>query len=513
MIRFFAALLLATGFAMAAAPASQGATISIKSMQYSQSRPVPHIHYEGGTAAGDLDLLRSIFQNFVHCGIECATPEGRPTAVLTMFGEGGDYHEGLRLADFLRANNIATVVESGAYCYSACAFTFLGGTSYSTNRTIGQYVDRTIEPGAKVGFHAPYRDEAAIRQALLDRTPGDLLHESRGALSLMVKELVKWNVDPEIIHHMVDQGPDAFYMVDTPQAYYLTRTALPEVPSSGWMTDIPSAIRNACIRLLAWFERTDPAELDGRIATPYEPGIGLGEDGKPVSGYRLSNESLEVGFCAATDASIATGTDFDISLYLNPLQPGGNSLTVLSFFNRDGGFSTSDIGASPLRRIFQRGGMGHWFLPVGLNMETADFPGPRLLTRADRFFSIQPAQLPPPRPGFTVDVPGERTRVSHSGNVWLFEQVGSGELFDTALAASGDGVFLTHDSVLQDAFVRDGVHADGTFFSLTGLRGATSSLVQRVVILNGAQPLSDADRALLGEVNCGASHEGVRLIC
>jgi hypothetical protein len=510
MPKFFAALLLSLGLLLPVAAA--GADVFVVSMQYSKSRPVPHLHYQGGTASGDLEKLRTIYDTFVHCRVECATAKGLPTAVLTLYGEGGHYYEGLALAHYLRANNIATVVESDTYCYSACAFTFLGGTSYSSDPGIGQYVDRVLEPGGVLGYHAPYAQEQDLQQALQTTPASELMQDNRVALSTMVKDLVTWNVDPEIIHHMLNQGPNEFYLVEKPEAYYLTRTALPPIPSRSWISDTPAAVRNACIRLLAMLERADPAGLADRITAPFESGIGFGERNEPLSGYRLSNGLLDVGFCAASDASIANGSDLDVALYLNPLQPGGSSLAVLNFFNRDGGFSTADFGASPLKRVFQRGGLGHWFLPIGQDLAAAPL-GAALAIRAEKFFSAAVPALPPLPIGFTQDVTGFGTRVSYNGDVWLFEQVGSADLFDAALAASGNGVFLTHDSVQPNAFVRDGIHSNGTYFSLTGFRGATTSFVQRAIVINDGQPLSDAQRALLTQLNCGASYEGLRLIC
>ena len=121
--------LLAAALAVAGATSANAATISIVSMQYSAAQPVPHIHYEGETLAGDVETLRGIYESFVHCRIECSGPEGASTAVLTMNGPGGNYAEGLALADFLRENHIATVVERGMSCYSACAFAFATTTS------------------------------------------------------------------------------------------------------------------------------------------------------------------------------------------------------------------------------------------------------------------------------------------------------------------------------------------------------------------------------------------------
>src|SRR5690606_3456756 len=135
-------------------------------------------------------------------------PNGGPTAVLTLNGPGGSYGTGLALADFLRANHIATVVERDAYCYSACAFAFLGGAAYSPQQTIGTYIDRVVEPGGIPGFHAPCKDEAAFLADMELRGVMEAQGGTRDNLSIMVRELVKWNVDPEVIFFMVGKGPD-----------------------------------------------------------------------------------------------------------------------------------------------------------------------------------------------------------------------------------------------------------------------------------------------------------------
>lgn len=496
--------LIATGPAVAA-------TISIISMQYSETRPVPHFRYEGETVAGDVDLLADLYASFVHCRTECSPDSGRPTAVVTLNGPGGNYTEGLGLADFFRANNIATVIESGAECFSACAFAFLGGTAYSSNDRIGQYVDRIIEPGGILGFHAPYRDEASITAALLERSAGDLLAESRDALSLMVKELVKWNVDPEIIHYMLGKGPDQLYTILQPDDYYLVRSALPQIPSQAWMTSVPDAIRNACIRLLALFERTDPLELRERITSPFEEGIGVDGSGGSLSGYRLSDRLLDVGHCSATDSSTAEGNNLGIALYMNP-GIDGTSQPVLSFYNRDDYFSSAGIGGSPLKRVFQRGGIGHWFLPVGTPVEEMQGAA-GLLIQADKFFTIRMPDLPVLPVGFTADVAEARSRVSHSGDIWLFEQVGSADLVDAAAEASV-GVALSHDSITESGLLREGSFGDGTFFSVTGFKGADGTgAVQKILLLNGGLPPSEGELATIRGLQCALVRDDESIAC
>ena len=509
MQRILMAAAIALAAMLTAVPSALGATITIVSMQYSKAHPVPHFRYDGDTLAGDVATLQKMFNDFVHCREECAVETGRPNAVVTLNGPGGDYHEGLALADFFRAANIATVVEKGDRCYSACAFAFLGGTGYSSFDRIGQYVDRMIEPGGTVGFHAPYRDEAVLQTLLEERSPSELLGEGRNSLSLMVKELVKWNVDPEIMHYMLNMGPEQLYNVLGADDYYLTRTALPPIPSSAWMEDVPSAIRNACIRLLALYERADPLDLKQRITSDFVEGLAKDRDGTSLSGYHLSDDVLEVGHCSATDESIASGANLEIGLYMYGI---AGSLPVMTFFNRDDYFSTAGIGASPLKRVYQRGGLSHWFLPVGINVAALE-NNTGILILANKFFTISNPELPPPAEGFTVDVAGDKSRISHKGAVWLFEQVGSTELYSAVLADSANGVTLTHDSVTETGFVREGTHADGTAFSVTGFTNGTSSVVARALLLNGGVAPTAEETALFRQIECGVTLGAQKLAC
>ena len=117
--------------------------------------------------------MQEAYDQFVRCRLECIGDRGGATAVLTLNGRGGSYGTGLQLADFLRDNHIATVVERDMKCYSACAFAFLGGSGWSSLSSVRTYIDRMVEPGSIVGFHAPYLDEASFFQDLdQDRRDG-----------------------------------------------------------------------------------------------------------------------------------------------------------------------------------------------------------------------------------------------------------------------------------------------------------------------------------------------------
>lgn len=513
MLRTLAAAAAAClAFAAPAAPA-QAADISIVSMVYSAGHPVPHIRYDGETVEGDVEKLQEIFDRFVHCPTECIGHRGGATAVLSLNGPGGNYHTGLALADFLRASNIATVVERGDSCYSACAFAFLGGTGFSSDPKIGSYVDRMVEPGSTVGFHAPYFNDDVLRAALEERSPSEIMGYNRSNISLMVKELVKWNVDPEIVFYMVDMGPEQTYDLRNADDLYLVRTALPPTPTSAWVSDVPTAVRNACIRLLAIYERTDPLLLKDAIAGPFVEGIGREQFGGTLSGYKLSDDPLGLGHCSVADNSVGSDYEFEVALYMNA-GFDGNSLPLVSMFNRQGYYSTAGIGGSPLKRVFQRGGLNHWFLPVGVDIDTLDMPGEFAIS-SEKFFTItRPATPAMPTELSLVSERGD-SRVYQNGNIWVFVQTGSSRLFDASRLSPEFAVDYTTNSATEVAFVQQGTYPDGTFTSNFGFLGGDAAATVRIIVLGtaGGDTPSEAEAAMVRRIQCETEFAGLRLAC
>lgn len=509
MIRLLA--LVAAFVSMVAAPAT-AATISIVSMQYSAAHPVPHIHYEGETADGDIATLQGIYDTFVKCRISCLGPDGGSTAVLTLNGPGGSYIEGLGLADFLRANHIATVVERGAYCYSACAFAFLGGSGYSSQEGIGDYIDRMVEPGSIVGFHAPYADEDSFTNALKERGAMAAQGDTRDSLALMVKELVKWNVDPLVMYQMMGKGPDESFDLVHPEDLYLTRVSLPPTPTKSWISDIPSAVRNVCERLLAIDERAELADVGGRFLSDYTEQIGKTEY-STISGYKLGDRPLSIGSCAATDESLKTDGDYEIALYFTPGIEGYNS-AGLSFFNRQQGWSSAGTGSNPVKRILQKGPMNSYFLPAGVNIDDLDLPGEEEIDR-NRFKMTLPPLMGALPDDAVIDATDASSRISHIGNVFIFERVGPALLFDSALAVSSLGRTYSNEASSDVSFVRDGTFDDtGANFSWFGFKsGDTSTVVEAIYISADGSPATQADLDTLSRIECSMGFDGLMLDC
>ncbi len=503
---------LVLALALAWAPA-QAATISIVSMQYSAAHPVPHIHYEGETVSGDVATLQSVYNSFVKCRLACSGPDGGATAVLTLNGPGGSYGEGLALADFLRANHIATVVERGAQCYSACAFAFLGGSAYSSQEGMGTYIDRMVEPGSVVGFHAPYSDENSFLEALQERGAMETQGETRDSLALMVKELVKWNVDPEVLFYMVGMGPDETYNLLAADDLYLARVALPPTPTSSWISDLPSAVKNVCERLLAIDERADPLDMVERFQSDYTPDIGKTQYSGTLSGYKLGDRPLAIGNCAITEQSLATDGDYEIALYYTPGLDGLNAAGT-SFFNRQHGWSSAGTGGDPLKRILQKGPLNSYFLPMGVKIDDLDLPGEAEIDR-NRFNTLLPPLLATIPDELTIDSLTPSSRVSHSGNVYVFERVGSALVFDSALTKPLLGRTLTNDAGNELSFVREGTYDDtGASFSWFGFKnGADSTVIEAMIVTPDNSPATAEDLDALRRIQCAITFEDLALNC
>ncbi len=503
--------LVAANIAMMAS--ADAATISIVSMHYSVGHPVPHLHYDGPTVGGDLATLRDMYDSFVKCRDSCLGPQGSATAVLTLNGEGGDYYEGLAIADFLRENHIATVVERGSYCYSACAFAFLGGSAFSSEPGVGTYVDRMVEPGSTVGFHAPYRNEDAFLSALAERGAMATQGDTRDSLALMVKELVRWNVDPEVLFRMVGMGPDETYDLTTAADLYLARVALPPTPSSAWIVDPSAALRHVCSRLLAIDERGDPRDMEWQLVTEFEKGIGRTAAGEALSGYRLGQRPLSIGSCAATDTSLIHPAEFEAALYFTTGIDGSNAPGT-SFFNRESGWSSAGMGSNPLKRILQKGALNHFFLPLFDNIDQLDLPGEAAID-ANRFnLPISPL-LPLMAEELVVDASGPGSRISHSGDIFVFERVGPSDLFDSALALPGLGRSYTNDAANEVSFIREGSFADTaapfTWFGM--LSGGEALVVEAFVVKPPGVAPTEEDMATLRRIQCAADFGGMRLGC
>lgn len=513
--------LAAFALAMTAMPAS-AATITLLEPHYSTDHFVPHISFEGPVVVGDLEALSALYDQVIACGMDCIGADGGNTAIVSLDSPGGNYVEGLKIAQFFRDNAIATVVENGKSCYSACAFAFLGGSGYSPFSNIGAYVDRMVRPGSVVGFHAPYVPDEALNELVAELGLDEVLGGNRDSIALMVESLVNWNVDPKVIATMVSMGPDQTYDIATPNDLFLTRSTLPPLPGNVYQPNLEMGIYNACLRLLAIRDGSTPSEV--KYALPYAPierDFGKDHFGNALSGFRLvADDPLALmpdptiqTHCGVKTEALSGGYDLDVSVYYPPNIQGFND-SNLGFFNRDAGWSSAGPGAVSAKRVFQRGPMHHFLLDPDMPLsDLAEANGMTML--ATRFFTLLTPELPSHDTPLTPLAETPTSRVWTLGRLVISEQVGNLSLYDSARAVlSTQGTTITNDATSEISFVREGTfNLSGNGFAWFGFKdGNGGAAVVRIETVGGG-PVTDQEKADIRAVMCGTSFAGLRMGC
>ncbi len=98
------------------------------------------VFLDGPIVAGDLDRLKA-------AGLG-------EDGILSLNSNGGHFQEGLAIARYLFDTKVATIVEAGNSCFSACAVAFLGGAALGEESA--SLAARSVSSQARLGFHAPF---------------------------------------------------------------------------------------------------------------------------------------------------------------------------------------------------------------------------------------------------------------------------------------------------------------------------------------------------------------------
>lgn len=172
-------------------------------------------------------------------------PNGLPVGhALCLESGGGSLPGGIALARTLIENAIATVVEPGKDCLSACAVAFMAGTMGSSNSDGGSRIPyRVMDITARLGFHAPYVDFSPLVKPGKPLPPGVLDEAFRSALettALIAETLQGQDLFAPterfpralLLAMLGTYGADRFSFVDTLDEaglYDIKLTGLPEI--------------------------------------------------------------------------------------------------------------------------------------------------------------------------------------------------------------------------------------------------------------------------------------------
>lgn len=520
MILFARQLLAVLALGLFATP-GWAADMWLVSNHFSAERFAPHLHYSGPVMEGDAEALASLFDEVLECDVSALPAEGGNCAVLTLSSPGGNYIEGLKLALLLRERAVATVVEAGTSCYSACAFAFLGGSGFSSQDGVGVYVDRMVEPRATLGFHAPYFAPDDLGTLVADFGMDAVLGASRDDIALMIKQLVDWNIDASVLSHIVSMGPDESYDVQTGEDYYVTRTHLPPSPLGQWIGDKGAAIRNACLRLLAYhrnaFIDAEPEVISETLLSDFA----ANEAGQKLSGFRIGPDNpLGVTYCGLPTEQAGLTGDVDLALYTAP-GISGAARPLVSLFHRPEGWSSLGTGETASRRLFKKGGFNAMFTQpfVAMGDQVTDVLDYLRFQKFDYFnknFLVDGA-LPRPQfhPSMTVAVSTYSADTLEHGNHRIVVQMGNHLLLEhakTALANRNVTYDLSSES--SDGFVYGGTYPSGRPFLWFSLYDEESRMAALVEIEAKTVPDDlEAAAAVQDFLACSFNFRGHALMC
>ncbi|UIJ85275.1 hypothetical protein LZK77_16285 [Rhizobium leguminosarum] len=185
------------------------------------------ISLSGPIASGDLDRL------------EKAVSRG---GSLCLDSPGGDFLEGLAIAEWLAGRNIATVVGNGALCYSACAIAFMGGSDWEQI----YLPKRKLHIGGKLGFHAPYLIalNKTYSGAELEATYSDGFQAVARMMELGAGMGEIGFIPERVMLKLLAAGPRDLYVIDDVIKAKALSIELIGVPKAKWTA---ASLCNACI--------------------------------------------------------------------------------------------------------------------------------------------------------------------------------------------------------------------------------------------------------------------------
>ena len=210
-----------------------------------------------GASAGDLQKTFGIAGcDYVYSGpveegdadkIDTMIPATSMGTRLCLDSPGGDFIEGLKMFHSIwNKDSIETYVRNGDGCFSACAIAFSGGS-----RVVGTGAIRSsaavIEPGARLGFHAPrlvLDDESLHSSSEVAASYARALRETAHMFDLTQKvEHGARGMTDFLFKRMIETPPEEMYEIDT-----IGRASLAEIELAGIPTAKISweAMRNVC---------------------------------------------------------------------------------------------------------------------------------------------------------------------------------------------------------------------------------------------------------------------------
>lgn len=490
----------------------KAADLDLVSYHFSDETPSVHLRLSGPIQGDDPERIAAQFERLARCsGESCSNAFGGVRAVVSLSSPGGSYSAGVKLADFFRANQIATIVETGDACLSACAVAFLGGSGYWLTAGVGTFIDRTIEPGARLGFHSPYFSAETAQKAAIAGKLDQLLTVTRLSIADIVKTLTRYNVSQHVLDQIIRMGPDGFYEVDTPAALFGIRARLPSFDPTPLGLPWSDQVRNVCERLVALHYGREPVSLP-----PFEEEAvqqAKTNDDTDIILHDLYMRPINVSGCgiaAAARGRTVTG----MSLYRwDPVEDRHHSL--LDYQNGvGGGWSLLGYrGGRATDGFLTLGTLNHMLMSLDYDLSRLPNSIRTAILRARGRDTV------PGLPKHSRDWPVESgyqtpwSRVSFAAGLTIVEQTGSLRLFDE-LALQAQETEVMFERTGETTVVRSGQDLEaGTSYYWFGLKSGDRAATVRIEAPVLAAELSKAQKDLMGMIACSSDFGGTHLGC
>lgn len=198
---------------------------------------------KGDVEAGDLDKLEAFI------GKRQAGYKQLRCDIVYLRSNGGNFSEAIKIMDYFFSSMIATSIEAGSSCYSACAIMWLGGSVPDGHNLDNPHAYRRLDPNGVLGFHAPY-------VFLNDGKYSNYDVMMNGTLSFKIaQELLLRFQDHRIpmwfAAKLLHPNPEAFYTIETIEDANLIGATVPIKKNYKWLQG-SYALGNICFNLSHW---------------------------------------------------------------------------------------------------------------------------------------------------------------------------------------------------------------------------------------------------------------------
>ncbi|MEL7092957.1 MAG: hypothetical protein AAFN94_14590 [Pseudomonadota bacterium] len=139
---------------------------------------------EGGIEPGDADRIAA----------QLTTSEPKPETLILQ-SPGGSVGDALALGRTIRAAGITTQMLAGEFCYSACPYLLVAGSS------------RIIDDDASVGVHQHYFGENTLLPAAF------AVEDIQRGQGEVMQYLADMGIDPLVMTHALTTPPDQIYVL------------------------------------------------------------------------------------------------------------------------------------------------------------------------------------------------------------------------------------------------------------------------------------------------------------